>query len=294
MDLMPTRMLGMTAASVSLLGLGGGGLGQNPQITGTPQKPEIRDLAESIIHRALDTGVSYFDTCNGYGESEFILGQVAESRRHEMFISTKCTSPTDSRDRLLRELDQSLSRLRTDRLDLWLIHNLRTYDDVETIFKKQHAVEVFQTAKREGLTRFIGISGHASAGVLCATIDRCIQEGIAPDAVLFSFNVTDCLTGGHGGAFIRRYADTGIGLIAMKVFGSDGAPLLHHHNMNAETALRYVWSHDIATAAVGIHSLEELEENIRMARRFVPMSDEERAWVEARIASAQPVFTLTA
>ena len=104
------------------------------------------------------------------------------------------------------------------------------------------------------------------------------------DCVLMSMNAMDDLGGGHGRRLLERYGDDGrLGFIAMKVFGSDGAPLLKETGLDAATALRFVWSSPVATAVVGTHSMKDLEENIHAARNFTPMSDEERIRLEKRI-----------
>ena len=185
---LPMRKLGNTGVDVSILGLGGGGSGRNPQIRGTAENPEIRRNAIEILHRALDLGINYFDSCCGYGASESVIGEVAASRRDEMFLATKCFRCHVPGDQLRKELDQSLKRLRTDRLDLWQIHHIGTLRQVEQIFEKDHAIDVFQKAKDEGLTRFIGITVHSSRRVIEETLMRCKFAGIEMDTLLLSFN----------------------------------------------------------------------------------------------------------
>ncbi len=277
----PMRKLGNTGAEVSILGLGGGGRGRNPQIRGTPQRPDVQEKAERILHRALDAGINYIDTCAGYGESERIIGNVAATRRKEMFLATKCDRCAVAGDQLRRELEQSLKRLRTDRIDLWQIHNIRNSQDVDTIFKKDCAIDVFQKAKAEGIARFIGITVHGSRTVINETLQRCERVGVVMDTLLMTFNVADQSTGAHGKQVLKEHPS--IAKIAMKVFASDGAPIIHQEGINAQTALRYALSHGFAVAIVGTHELEELEENIQIAREFQPCCDEELQDIEKRI-----------
>jgi len=291
----PTRQFGKTGVEVSILGIGGGGRGRNPQIKGAAGNPKARALAEKIINQALDMGINYIDTCAGYGASEEILGHTLKDRRKDVFLVTKCNRPAVPRDQLMRELDQSLKRMKTDRVDAWLIDNLTTMAQVDQIFKKGFAIEAFQRAKEQSLTRFIGISGHASAKVLDATVQRCCKEGVDMDAIMLGINCTDSLAGGHGNALIDKYADSGIALVAMKVFGSDGAPLLRGPAVSAESALRYVLSRPVATAVVGMHTLAELKANVRIARELKPMSAEERKTFERNLAGrVKPMWALKA
>ena len=290
---LPMREFGKTGVRVSILALGGGGTGRNPQIRGTRQRPQERELAEKIIGRAFEEGVNYFDSCTGYGASEEIMGEVLKPHRKEVFLVTKCGRPTSPEDQLRRELELSLTRLQTDQLDVWQIHNVNNMNQVRRIFGKGGAVEVAQRAKEEGLTRFIGITSHSSAKVLTEAIERCTKEGIKMEAVLVGLNIADSMAGGYGSAFAAKYANSAVGLAAMKVFGSDGAPLLRYPGIDAEKALRYVWSKPIASAVIGTHSLTELEESIRIASEFEPMGEEEMAAFEQHVAkTVKPVWTL--
>ena len=270
---MPMRMLGGTGVEVSILGLGGGGRGGNPQIKGSPDNPQARDLAIQILNRGLDEGINYIDSCVGYGHSESVIGEVVAERRKEMFLATKCNKCAASGDQLRRELEQSLERLRTDRIDLWQIHNITSPQSADAIFGKDAAIEVFLKAKEEGLARFIGIAVHTSRRTIDVTLRRCQELGVQMDTLLMGFNIADRYSGGHGLQVLEDHPS--IGKIAMKVFGSDKAPIVHSEGVDARTALSYVWNHGFATAIIGTHSLVELEENIRIARQFKASDEEE-------------------
>jgi predicted aldo/keto reductase-like oxidoreductase len=198
-----------------------------------------------------------------------------------MFLATKCNKCNATGDQLRKELEQSLDRLQTDKIDLWQIHNIRNLADVDAIFKKDHAVDVFRKAKEEGIARFIGITVHGSRTVIEKTLAGCRRAGVEMDTLLMSFNVTDQLVGGHGKKVLEEHPR--IGKIAMKVFASDGAAIIHKKGISAETALRYVLTQGFATAIVGTHTPEELAENIRIARSFTPCTDEECRRIEARV-----------
>jgi aryl-alcohol dehydrogenase-like predicted oxidoreductase len=281
----PRRAFGTTGASVSIIGLGGGGAGHNPQIQGTPDKPHTVALAEQIIHRALDMGVNLFDTCSGYGASEQILGHVAADRRSEMFLATKNGIPHASGDQVRRELDQSLTRLQTDYVDLVQIHNLQTLEQAELIFAKDHAIEVYLKAREEGLTRFIGITSHNRYQPLIAVLDRCAHEGIKMDSVLTGFNIADMAYGGHGKRLLNR--SPAVAKMAMTLFGCDGAPIMKQTGYTAKTLIRYVLSHPFATAVIGMHTIRELEENLAIAQEFVSYTDAELRDIETSVDPAK-------
>ncbi|MBM3261964.1 MAG: aldo/keto reductase [candidate division Zixibacteria bacterium] len=147
MSILPRRAFGTTGVSVSIIGLDGGGGGMNPQITGSPDKPHIQALAEQIIHKALDEGINLFDTCSGYGASERILGRVAANRRSEMFLATKNLIPHAPGDQVRRELEQSLTRLQTDHMDMIQIHDIYSLEQADIVFAQDHAIEVYLKAR---------------------------------------------------------------------------------------------------------------------------------------------------
>ena len=124
----PTRPLGRTGHSVTLFALGGEGVLRT--------HGRVAEAA-AVIERALDCGVNYCDTAPAYSSSMDYYGAVLGERREEIFLASKTADRT--RDGSLRILDDSLRRLRTDRLDLWQLHDLRSMDEVDTIFSKDGA-----------------------------------------------------------------------------------------------------------------------------------------------------------
>ena len=135
---MPERLLGRTGHRVRLFSLGG---------QAALEKPDQRDESIAIIHRAIDLGVNYLDTAAVYGRgiSQRNLGEVMATRRQEVFLASKTMDRT--RDGALRNLDESLRLLRTDHLDLWQLHNVRTIEEVDAIFAPGGAIEAFIRAR---------------------------------------------------------------------------------------------------------------------------------------------------
>ena len=121
---------------------------------------------------------------------------------------------------------------------------------------------------------------------------RCKFAGIEMDTLLLSFNATDQAAGGHGKRVLQDHS--ALGKIAMKTLGGDGVPILRHEKLSMETALRYVLSHGFATAIVGTHTLEQLEENVGIIRGFQPFSEEELREIEQRVGgTGRRLMTLT-
>src|SRR5271168_2514264 len=145
----PTRPLGKTGRQVTLFGLGGEGVlrtwGQDR-------------AAAQVITRALEQGVTYCDTAPAYSGSLDYYGAALGERRGQVFLASKTHDRT--RDGSLRLLDESLARARTDHLDLWQLHDLRTPRDLQMIFGKGGALEALIEAREQGRVKFLGLTGH--------------------------------------------------------------------------------------------------------------------------------------
>lgn len=142
------RKLGKTGVDVTLIGLGG---------EGVLRTFGHDDEARALINRALDLGINYFESARAYSGSETYYGKALRERRKEIFL----TSKSHARDRkgALEHLQETLRNMKTDHLDLWQVHDVRTEDDIKEIFGPRGAIEAFAEAKQKGLTRFIGVKG---------------------------------------------------------------------------------------------------------------------------------------
>src|SRR4030042_5697563 len=149
------RPLGKTGVNVTLLGLGG---------EGVLRTFGYDDEACALINRALDLGINYFESARAYSGSESYYGKALRERRKKIFL----TSKSHARDRkgALEHLQETLKNMKTDHLDLWQMHDIRTDDDVKEIFGPRGAIEAFAEAKQKGLIRFIGVTGHHSPELL--------------------------------------------------------------------------------------------------------------------------------
>jgi aryl-alcohol dehydrogenase-like predicted oxidoreductase len=269
---MPTRPLGRTGFQVPLFSLGGQGLLEQAGHT---------DEAVAIINRALDLGVKYCDTAHWYGKdgaSENYYGEVMKTRRNEVYLATK--SGERSYDGAMRDLETSLKRLQTDRLDCWQMHHIRTQDDIEKIFAPNGALKAFLKARDEKITKFIGITGHLNPFALKNAIGR-----FDFDTILMALNAADKNLPGPGNesSFIENLLPTAVeknlGIIGMKVpaigriFQPGGVTTMRQ-------AMSYTLSLPVSTVIIGIKTIPELEENIRIAQTFKPLSPAEMAELE--------------
>lgn len=281
---MPTRNLGRTGYRVGIFSLGG---------QAAIELPDNEETAVAIVERALDLGVNYIDTAHIYGRgvSQRYIGQVMKRRRNETFLATKTRDR--SRDGSFRQLDQSLESLQTDHIDLWQIHNLSRMEEVDEIFATGGAMEALIEAREKKIVRFLGISGHADPDVLIEAIRR-----FPFDAILLALNAADP----HQRPFRERLlplaVEKGMAIIGMKVpargrilsswtpggpgggwGGGDRAG-----TVTMKEALYYTLSHPVSTVIIGVDSVEQLEENVELARRFTPLSEAQLAELHARTA----------
>jgi aryl-alcohol dehydrogenase-like predicted oxidoreductase len=272
---MPTRPLGNTGFDVGLFSLGG---------QAALETPGQEDLSEEIIDRALDLGVNYIDTSayyggsnNEHGLSERNIGRTTASRRDSVFLATK-TLARDY-DGAMRDLEQSLVNLQTDHVDLWQVHNIRTTMEWTFINSSGGALQAFQQAKREGTARFIGVSGHYDPAALVAAI---VTSEL--DTVLMALNAADV----HDRSFITtalpHAVERNMGIIAMKV-PARGRLFAEGGVTTMEQALRYVLTLPISTAIIGCSSVEDVENNVELARNFTPYSEEEMRHLEELTAT---------
>src|SRR5215210_5679764 len=152
--LSPSRPLGSTGITVPLIGYGTAPLGKE-HVT--------REHATRCLNHAIDLGITYLDTSPDYG-SEPHVGEVMRTRRDEVFLATKINRR--SKDGVLDELKESLTKLQTDHVDLIQVHAVNAWADLEQALAPDGAVAGLEQARQQGLVRFIGITGHARPEIL--------------------------------------------------------------------------------------------------------------------------------
>lgn len=248
---MPTRPLGKTGHQVSLFSLGGEGVLRTYGRT----REAVR-----VIHRALDLGVNYCDTAPAYSQSQDYYGEALGERRREIFLASKTHERT--RDGALRLLENSLERIRTDHLDLWQLHDLRTEGDLDQIFAKGGVLEAVEQAKREKLIRFAGVTGHYDPRILVKAIER-----YPFDTVLCAINAADRHYLSFLDIVVPKARERNMGIIAMKVL-SRGDIFRKGAVETAEQAISYVLSLPVSTALIGCLTPEQVEENVRISKTY--------------------------
>ena len=285
---MPMRNLGTTGYGVGIFSLGG---------QAAVEAADNAAVAVPIVERAIDLGVNYLDTSARYGGeearwSERYIGEVMKRRRGEVFLASKTHDRT--RDGSLRLLERSFQLLNTDHLDLWQIHNLSTMEQVEKIFAQAGAVEALVEAREKKLVRFLGVTGHADPDVLIEAIRR-----FPFDTVLLALNAADRYRLPFAEKLLPLAVERKMGIIGMKIpargrllrtwappSGGDRYGATTAGTLSIDEAIRYVLSLPVSTVIVGCDSVAQLEENVRLARAFTPLSAAQMAALEEK---AQPV-----
>jgi len=265
---LPKRPLGKTGEQVTLLGLGGEGL----------LRTFDRDQeAVSLIHRAIDLGITYFESARAYAGSESYYGIALRERRKDIFLASKSHERTG--DGALIHLERTLSNMKTNFLDLWMIHDVRTPKDLDQIFGANGAIKAFESARRNKLVRFIGISGHRNPTILSRAID------LFPfDAVLMPVNPAEPHYWSFIDEVLPKAQKKGMGILGMKTL-SRGVCIKIFGVESIETFLRFALTQPISTVVIGCESVEQLEMNIRIAQSFQPMPIKEQGILLNRVKS---------
>jgi len=255
---LPKRKLGKTGVDVTILGLGGEGV---LRTVGYERE------AEDLIHRAIDLGINYFESARAYSGSESYYGRSLRERRKEIFLTSK--SHARSKKEALLHLQETLRNMKTDHLDLWQVHDVRTEEEMEEIFGPHGALEAFVEAKDKGLVRFIGVTGHHDPLIT----QRCIQR-FDFDTVLIPVNPAEPAYKSYLTEVIPQAKKKGMGIIGMKVYFRGFANRLPWFE-TMEPFFRFALSQPITTAVIGCDDVGQLEENVKFAESFSSMTEKE-------------------
>lgn len=252
---LPRRKLGRLGWDASLFALG------------TAEFPGA-DEGVPMLHVLLDAGVNYIDTAPSYQgtRSESVSGQVMAARRKEVFLATK-TLRRDA-EGALEEVRQSLARLRCKQIDLLQVHAVNDAATLERVLAPDGAVRGLEKARKEGLIRFIGITGHTRPEVILDALKKYPFDSIlvpvsALDAHLHDF-ASEVIP------YANRHGTAVIGMKSLK-----GMEIATGGKFEPKEYLRYACSLPISTLTVGLRRAYEAQANLAIFREFVPMSNEE-------------------
>ena len=282
---MPTHSLGKTGYKVGVLSLGG---------QATLEIKGREEESEKIIHRAIDLGINYIDTAASYGQgvSQLNIGRVMKTRRNEVWLATKTHDRTY--DGSMRLLEESLKNLQTDHIDTWQLHNVQKQEQVDQIFAADGAIKAMEKAKAEGMVRNIGITGHFEPLVLLEAIKR-----YPFDSILLAVNAADVHYLSFKNYLLPEAQRQGIAIISMKIATRGRMlscwtppPLEEQTDARLRTpkpgtvsikeALEYNMSLPVSTSIIGVDSIAQIEENVKIASGFTPLSQSQMEELEIK------------
>jgi uncharacterized protein len=267
----PMRTLGRTGVKLTCIGMGGARF----------HLVSMEEGAE-VVRRAYDLGINYFDMARSYsdGLGERVYGNAIPPFRKNIFLTSKSQQRTAKAAE--QELDLSLKTMKTDHLDLWQMHGIRM-EDVGKIFAPGGAIEAFEAARKAGKCRFIGYTGCRDPK---AHVEM-LKHAERFDTALMPLHVADTsYSDWPDMSFVKTALpaaiERGVGILGIKVFGN--AFLLR--TFSASNCLKYALSLPGVTAfPLGFCTIGQVEDDVRVAQNFKPLTAEEKAALEKRAGS---------
>ncbi len=272
---MPMRTLGRTGEKVSIVGLGGYHIGMQDD-----EQESIR-----IVRTAIDSGINFMDDCWDYnnGDSEVRMGKaLRDGYRQRVFLMTKI----DGRDKktAARQIEDSLRRLQTDRIDLLQHHEIIRRSDPEHIFAAGGAMEAVVEAQKAGKVRYIGFTGHKSPDIHLHMLETAAAHNFHFDTVQMPLNVMDA----HFDSFEKKVVpvavEQNIGILGMKSMGDPF--ILESKTVTPIECLHYSMNLPTSVVITGCDSVDRVKQAVEAARSFRPMSESQVAALLAKTAAA--------
>jgi uncharacterized protein len=272
----PHRKLGKTGLDVSILSFG----------AGTQFLQNNDGEWEKVLEEAVEGGINLFDTAPSYNASKFWqigdgksldsseerLGRILPAYREKILIATKLK--TRNPDEAMEELEGSLKRMKTDYVDILMIHGISESDNIAEI--ENGIYKKMVRFKESGMVKYIGFTSMQHAQHAAAVLDN-----LDFDVTLITMNPTKY--GDFADVVLPVARKKNSGILAMKVMrdivGKEATP---------KELLEYAWTREgVATALIGYHGSQPLAENILLAREFgdTQFANTDREALEKRLAS---------
>ena len=272
----PLRIFGHTGEKVSIVGIGGYHLAR----PGVDAEESIR-----IVRSGLDQGINFLDNCWDYngGESEIRMGKaLRDGYRQKAFLMTKI----DGRNKATAtsQINESLKRLQTDRIDLLQFHEVIRDNDPDRIFAAGGALEAVLEAKKAGKIRYIGFTGHKSPDIHMKMLTTASAHQFTFDSVQMPLNVMDHHFDSFEAKVLPILQKQNIGVLAMKSMGDPF--ILQSKTVTAIECLHYAMNLPTSVVITGCDSLKILQQALDAARSFRPMDKQEVAALLAKSAKA--------
>src|ERR1700723_3330520 len=259
----PQRAMGKTGLQVSILGVGGYHLGA---VAG---QPEVNDM----VAKALDHGINFFDNAWEYykGASEERLGTALKGKRDKAIVMTKVCTHGRKKDVAMQMLEESLTRLQTDHLDVWQVHEVVYYNDPEKCYAPEGVLEALAAAKQQGKARFVGFTGHKNPSIHLAMLNG----GFPFDTIQMPLNPFDYSYRSFQQEVLPIAAQRGMAVFGMKSMGGSGE-MISAGGLTPTPALPFAMSlPGVSTTISGMDSMRVLDQNLEILRDFKSLSTEQ-------------------
>ena len=259
----PKRPMGSTGLEVSILGMGGFHLG-----TAAGQ-----DEVNNMVAKAIDHGINFFDNAWEYhgGMSEERVGTALKGKRDQAIVMTKVCTHGRKKDVAMRMLENSLTRLQTDHLDVWQVHEVVYYNDPEKAYDVDGVLEALTAAKQQGKVRFVGFTGHKHPSIHLDMLNR----GFHFDTIQMPINPFDPSFRSFEINVLPVAVSKGMAVLSMKSMSGSGEPIVKGALTPTE-ALSYAMSvPGVSTTISGMDSMAVLDQNLEILRNFQPLGEKQ-------------------
>lgn len=268
---LPRRVLGKTNQEVTTLALGTWPCGRCKELD--------VDAVGRLVKESLDLGINLIDTAHNYGKAEEAIGKALGAQRKDVFLTTKVWADTAAEAR--ESFESSLRLLNTDHLDLVYLHSVGNRD-VSRAMADDGAIAYLVEQKKQGKTRFVGISGHSRP----ETFLPLVESGLV-DVIMVAMNFVDRQIYGFEDKVLPVAVRHNLGVACMKVFGGmrGGFPAADGPNTGTQMdpqylrqAVRYALGlPGVATLVIGPHTVEQLRQNAEWVATYEPLTADEQA-----------------
>ena len=260
----PQRPFGKTGIKVSAIGLGGSHIGN----------PKDENEGIRIVRTAIDNGITFMDNCWDYhdGKSEVVMGKaLRDGYRQKVFLMTKFDGRTKAAT--ARQIDESLQRLQTDRLELIQFHENIRLEDPDRFFAEGGPLEALLEARKAGKIRFIGFTGHKDPIVHERMLELADQHNFHFDSAQMPLNILDAHFRSFQKNVVPKLVARNIAVLGMKPLAEGEIP--RSGLVSAIEALHYAMTLPTTTVITGCETMERLNQALEAARSFKPLSGEQ-------------------
>jgi aryl-alcohol dehydrogenase-like predicted oxidoreductase len=258
-DAIPLRLFGRHKVKIPALGFGGHHIGDAPD----------EAAAVRLVRQTVDGDITFFDSAWEYhqGPSEELLGRALKGKRDSAVVMTRVCTHGRDKNIAMRRLEESPTRLQTDHIDVWQIHEVIYENDPDLIFAPNGAAEALLEARQQGKVRFLGFTGHKDPSIHL----KMLAHNFPFDTVQLPLNCLDATFRSFENNVPPEVNRRGMAAPGMKSLGGSGE-LVSQGAVVVTMGLRYTMSLPVAVTISGIESLGVLQQNLEVARGFQPFS----------------------